>query len=82
MGVFHIRGGVGVFNFSRRRGWCERWGEQLGDFISQGSDTASMEAPLRKAKAQQIWVVVKIMVPFWVPIILRHLILREPKKGP
>ena len=28
------------------------------------------------------WVVVKIMVPFWVPIILRHLILRVPKKGP
>ena len=28
------------------------------------------------------WVVVKIMVPFWVPIIIRHLILRVPKKGP
>ena len=28
-----------------------------------------------------IWVVVKIMVPFWVPIILRHLIFRVPKKG-
>ena len=29
-----------------------------------------------------IWVVVKIMVPFWVPIIVRHLIFRVPKKGP
>ena len=29
-----------------------------------------------------IWVVVKIMVPFWVPIIIRHLIFRVPKKGP
>ena len=28
------------------------------------------------------WVVVKIMVPFWVPIIIRHLIFRVPKKGP
>ena len=28
------------------------------------------------------WVVVKIMVPFWVPIIVRHLIFRVPKKGP
>ena len=28
-----------------------------------------------------IWVVVKIMVPFWVPIIIRHLISRVPKKG-
>ena len=27
-----------------------------------------------------IWVVVKIMVPFWIPIIIRHLIFRAPKK--
>ena len=26
------------------------------------------------------WVVVKIMVPFWVPIIIRHLLFRVPKK--
>ena len=29
-----------------------------------------------------IWVVVKIMGPFGVPIIVRHLIFRLPKKGP
>ena len=28
------------------------------------------------------WVLVKIMVPFWVPIIIRHLLFRVPKKGP
>ena len=28
------------------------------------------------------WVVVKIRVSFWVLIIIRHLILRYPKKGP
>ena len=28
------------------------------------------------------WVVVKIMVLFWVPIIIRHLWFRVPKKGP
>ena len=28
-----------------------------------------------------IWVVVKIMVPFWVPILIRHLIFRVPNKG-
>ena len=28
------------------------------------------------------WVVVKIMVPFWVPTIIRHLIFRVSKKGP
>ena len=31
---------------------------------------------------QQIWVVVKIMVPCWIPILIRHLIFRVPKKGP
>ena len=29
-----------------------------------------------------IWVVVKLMVRFWIPIIIRHLICRVPKKGP
>ena len=28
------------------------------------------------------WVVVKIVVPFWIPIIIRHLIFRVPKKEP
>ena len=28
------------------------------------------------------WVVVKIRVPFWFPNIVRHLLFREPKKGP
>ena len=27
-------------------------------------------------------VVVKIMVPFWVLVIIRHLVFRVPKKGP
>ena len=34
-----------------------------------------------KIPIDPIWVVVKIMVPFWVPIIIRHLICRVPKKG-
>ena len=29
-----------------------------------------------------IWVVVKIMVPLWIPIMIRPLIFRVPKKGP
>ena len=29
-----------------------------------------------------IWAVIKIMVPVWVPNIVRHLISRVPKKGP
>ena len=31
---------------------------------------------------QITWVVVEIMVSFWIPSIIRHLILRAPKKGP
>ena len=33
-----------------------------------------------KQACESIWVVAKIMVPFWIPIIIRHLILRVPKK--
>ena len=29
-----------------------------------------------------IWVVVKIMVPFWLLIIVRHLVFRGLKRGP
>ena len=29
-----------------------------------------------------LWVVVKIMIPFGIPIIIRHLIFRVPEKGP
>ena len=29
-----------------------------------------------------LWVVVKIRVPFWLPIMIRHQIFRVPKKGP
>ena len=29
-----------------------------------------------------IWVVVKIKVFFWVPIVIRHLLFMVPKKGP
>ena len=28
-----------------------------------------------------MWVVVKIRVPFWVPIIIRHLLFRGTQKG-
>ena len=29
-----------------------------------------------------MWVVIKIVVPLWIPTIIRHLIFRVPKKGP
>ena len=44
---------------------------------------ALFEAPgMKRQEERDIWVVVKIMVPFWAPIIIRHLIFRVPKKGP
>ena len=29
-----------------------------------------------------IWAVVKIMVPFWIPSVIRRLIFEVPKMGP
>ena len=37
---------------------------------------------MEKEMETTIWVAVKIMVPFWIPIIIWHLIFRVPKKGP
>ena len=34
-----------------------------------------------RAPSLNIWVVVNIRDPFWVLIIIRHLIFRVPKKG-
>ena len=28
-----------------------------------------------------VWMVVKVMVPLWIPMIIQHLILRIPQKG-
>ena len=41
-----------------------------------------LSCELRAANGELLWVVVKIMVPFWVPTIVRPLICRVPKKGP
>ena len=44
-----------------------------------------MEASLFRdpgCQLESIWVVVKIMEHFWIPIIIQHLIFRVPKKGP
>ena len=37
---------------------------------------------LTNARQSYTWVVVKIIVPFWVLNIIRHLKFRVPKKGP
>ena len=37
----------------------------------------SLDNPLEHGR-----VVIKIVVAFWIPIIVRHLIFRVPKKGP
>ena len=38
--------------------------------------------PKMNKHVEETWVVVKIMVPCWIPIIIRHLTFRVPKKGP
>ena len=43
---------------------------------------SSARQEMKGLKDEVIRVVVKIMVPFWVPIIIRHLFFRVPKKGP
>ena len=40
------------------------------------------EAILMQNVGGGMWVVVKILVPFWVLSIIRHLVFRGPKKGP
>ena len=40
----------------------------------------SFRAEAEKCK-DKVWLVGKIMVPFWVPIMIRPLIFRVPKKG-
>ena len=40
------------------------------------------ERQLKGFRPCKTWVVVKTMVPFGIPIIIRHLIFRVPKKGP
>ena len=50
---------------------------------TQAVDTLALEHPQTDYfKAIYKWVVVKIRVPFWVPIIIRHLLFRVSKKGP
>ena len=42
---------------------------------------AYMDKPGSFIHAHPIWAIVKIMVPFWIPINIRHLVFRLPKKG-
>ena len=54
-------------------------GQMLGAHTSKGEKDMTATVISRY---DLIWVVVKIMVPFWIPSIIRHLIFRVPKKGP
>ena len=53
--------------------------------LSKGSQHVMVSGLLVKGWGSIIlfmWVVVKVMVPFWIPIIVQHLMFRVPKKGP
>ena len=59
--------------------WDVCWGPPFSGKLQYGASTGKGH----EYKPQHtIWVVVKNMVPFWIPIIIRHLIFRVPKKGP
>ena len=50
--------------------------------VSKTSMHCSKSQLLQPSLQEFIGLVVKMMVPFWVPIIVRHLLFRVPKKGP
>ena len=55
---------------------------QLSGFYCRGMNKNRQHKSLGFLIIFIVWVVVKISVPFWVPIIIRHLLFRVPKKGP
>ena len=69
------------------QGLSERWTRKDPDdsrFSASWTPDLRSKCPLFQ-RCQSLMpkrVVVKIMVPSWVPVIVRHLIFRVPKKGP
>ena len=53
-----------------------------GAHTAQGSESCKPDPGLQGLYRVSIWVVVEIMAPLWVPIIIRHLLFRVPKRGP
>ena len=51
------------------------------DARNKALNPKTLPLPIHHRVTCIIWVVVKIMVPFWIPIIIRHLIFGVPKKG-
>ena len=68
-------GGVFFFLLRPRRVFLDNNKKCLGYYI--GSKKTRRGHSKKKNTTS-----VKMMVPFWVPNIVRHLLLREPKKGP
>ena len=48
----------------------------------QGAGFGRRDSRTKRFRVGSRWVVVKIMVRFGVPIVIRHLLFRVPKKGP
>ena len=56
--------------------------EMLASASSSTQGSPSETVRMSQLQGLHVWVVVKIVVPFGFPIIVRHLIFRVPKKGP
>ena len=77
---------VRVSGFSKvfigfRRGFCRALAGLLQDFMGRSARPVQGGSRLIRAELKGFtWVVVKTMVPFWVPSIIRHLLFRVPKR--
>ena len=57
------------------------WGSRARRTQQSDPKRYSRKVALLKSMSISIWVVVKIMVPFWLLLVIRHLVFRGPKKG-
>ena len=51
-------------------------------YVGRVHDRPNLKVSESVKAERTTWVVAKIMVPLWIPIIIRHLRLRVPNKGP
>ena len=58
------------------------WGASPGFWFGASEATSLKNGLPFQGSISDTWVVVKIMVPFWVPNIVRHLLFRVPQKEP
>ena len=80
LGGFKVRDGKAGDSGSNWDSWAAGEGLRKGlEVVEIAHFVLSLACPCYLF-AVCIWVVVKVMVPFWIPIIIRHLIFRVPNR--